>query len=106
MKKIFALFISLVIISSCTKDTTYLYDVKDVSVTQSGNSKSRAKTTTEFISIAYADLFATTISNAKLVELNTAYSSFGDKKLIEDRIIRQFLADTSLTMPTNGKSVV
>lgn len=99
MKKIIALLI-IVAVASCTKDTTYLYEVKDVNVTQSGNSKTTAKTTIEFISIAYSDLFSTTISNGKLVELNTAYSSFGDKKLIEDRIIRQFLADTLLTLPT------
>lgn len=105
MKKIIALLI-IVAVASCTKDTTYLYEVKDVNVTQSGNSKTTAKTTIEFISIAYSDLFSTTISNGKLVELNTAYSSFGDKKLIEDRIIRQFLADTLLTLPTTGKSVV
>jgi hypothetical protein len=79
-----------------------LTKVNDVNVSQSGNSKTTAKTTTEFISIAYADLFSTTISNAKLVELNTAYSSFGDKKLIEDRIIRQFLADTLITLPTTA----
>ncbi|HLG34676.1 MAG TPA: hypothetical protein VI757_07305 [Bacteroidia bacterium] len=99
MKKIVALVLLLGAMS-CTKETTYLYQVNDINVSQSGNNKTTAKTTIEFISIAYADLFSTTISNGKLVELNTAYSSFGDKKLIEDRIIRQFLADTLLTLPT------
>lgn len=98
IKKTF-LFALLLCAAACTKETTYLYQVNDVNVSQSGNNKTTAKTTTEFISIAYADLFSTTISNAKLVELNLVYSSFGDKKLIEDRIIRQFLADTLLTLP-------
>jgi general stress protein CsbA len=90
----------VVILAACTKETTYVYQVNDVTLNQSGNNKTTAKTTTEFISIAYSDLFSTTISNSKLVELNTAYSSFGDKKLVEDRIIRQFLADTNLVIPT------
>ena len=101
MKKAFAIIL-LAGAVSCTKEKTYLYEVNDVNVRQPENNKTTAKTTTEFISIAYSDLFSTTISNAKLVELNTAYSSFGDKKLIEDRIIRQFLADTTLVIPTSA----
>ncbi|MBK5284170.1 MAG: hypothetical protein JJE25_02115 [Bacteroidia bacterium] len=99
MKKV--LFLILIISAfGCTKEKTYVYDVNNVNIYQPGNSKTTAKTTTEFISIAYADLFNTTISNSKLIELITAYASFGDKKLIEDRIIRQFLADTTLVIPT------
>ena len=101
MKKIFTIIILLGAMS-CSKEKTYVYDVNNVNVTQTGNNKTTSKTTTEFISIAYTDLFHTTISNAKLVELSTAYASFGDKKLIEDRIIRQFLADTNIVIPISA----
>ena len=90
MKKIFVIAL-LVIAAGCTKEKTYIYDVNSVNVTQQTGAKGTAKSTTEFISIAYADLFGTTIANDELVKLFTAYSSFGDKKLIEDRIIRNFL---------------
>jgi len=100
MKKLFMLIVVIAAVG-CTKEKTYVYDVNNVNIYQPGNSKTTAKTTTEFISIAYADLFNTTISNSKLIELITAYASFGDKKLIEDRIIRQFLADTTLVIPTS-----
>ena len=100
MKKIFWLAV-IILAFGCSKEKTYLYQVNQVTTSQTSGNKSTAKTTTEFISIAYSDLFPTTISNAKLIELNTAYSSFGDKKLIEDRIIRQFLADTvTILLPT------
>jgi hypothetical protein len=103
MKKIF-LFVFICCAAACTKEIekreSYVYDINDVNVSQQGNTKDVPKTTTEFISIAYADLFSTTISNSKLVEISTAYASFGDKKLIEDRIIRQFLADTTIVIPT------
>ena|SRR5688572_14918570 len=99
MKKIFfaaCLFVAI----ACNKEKTYLYDVNGIDVTQQSGVKGTAKSTTEFISIAYADLFGTTISNDDLVKLFTAYSSFGDKKLIEDRIIRDFLDLPGTNIPT------
>lgn len=99
MKKIF--FIAcLFLAAACKEERTYLYNVNDVDVTQQTGAKGTAKSTTEFISIAYADLFGTTISNDDLVKLFTAYSSFGDKKLIEDRIIRNFLDLPGTNIPT------
>ena len=95
MKKIFAILVLLGAMA-CSKEKTYLYNVNDVNVTQPGNNKGTAKSTTEFISIAYSDLFGTTISNADLVNMFTAYSSFGDKKLVEDRIIRTLLDRTGV----------
>ena len=100
MKKIFAIIILLGALS-CSKEKSYLYDVNNVNVTQPGNNKNTAKTTTEFISIAYSDLFGTTVSNADLVNMFTAYSSFGDKKLIEDRIIRTLLDRPGVLVPTS-----
>ena len=85
---------------ACTKEKSYVYEVNNVNVQQPGGVKGTAKSTTEFISIAYADLFGTTISNDDLVELFTAYSSFGDKKLIEGRIIRSFLDKPGLQIPS------
>ena len=74
----------------CKKETQYIYDVNPVTVEQEGGIKQHPKTTTEFISIAYSDLFGSTISNADLQKLNVAYSAFGDRKLIEDMIIKNF----------------
>src|SRR5689334_6197715 len=77
---VFALCISIV---ACKKDYTRqdTYAVNDVTVRQAGGDKSRVKTTTEFISIAYADLFNTPITTTNLLEIQQAYDAFGDKKL-------------------------
>ena len=99
LPKIIFIFISLLIISSCKKE--YTYEVKDVNVEQPGNGKSDVKSTVEFISIAYSDLFNTTIPNDSLLYINQAYQSFGDKKLIEDRIIRHLLNRADVLIPTN-----
>lgn len=99
MKKIF--FIAfLFLAAACSKEKTYLYNVNDVNVKQQSGTKGTAKSTTEFISIAYSDLFGTTISNDDLTKLFTTYSAFGDKKLIEDRIIRNFLDLPGTNIPT------
>src|SRR5258706_10395954 len=76
---------------SCKKDKNYVYEVKDVVVKQPGSDKSHVKTTTEFISIVYSDLFNATVPTDTLVVIQTAYDAFGDKKLIEDMIVRHFL---------------
>lgn len=89
--------------SGCKKETQYVYDVNPVTVEQEGGIKRHPKTTTEFISIAYNDLFGASISNADLQKLNVAYSAFGDRKLIEDMIIKNFLNDVSITLPTKAQ---
>ena len=86
--------------SSCKKDKNYIYDVNNVTVKQPGLGKTRVKTTTEFISIVYADLFSTTVPQDTLVVIQQAYDAFGDKKLIEDMIVRHFLTSPALKIQT------
>ncbi|MDP7568024.1 MAG: hypothetical protein QF383_06495, partial [Flavobacteriales bacterium] len=55
--------------------------------------------TTEFISIAYSDIFGTVITTAKLADLSTMYRAFGDKKLIEEMVIKNFLNESTIQIP-------
>jgi hypothetical protein len=96
------MFLLFVAFSSCKKETTYIYHVNDEHVQQPGGDKENVKSTTEFISIAYSDLFNTTIPNDTLVALDAAYTSFGDKKLIEDMIIRHFLNSPNVQLPSDS----
>jgi hypothetical protein len=86
--------------SSCKKDV-YVYNVNDVTVQQPGSDKSNVKTTIEFISIAYTDLFNTSVPSDTLLAIQQAYDAFGDKKLIEDRVIRAMLNSPGVQIPTN-----
>ncbi len=90
----------MLLFAACKKEDTYLYEVNPVNVQTAGSQKTNVKTTTEFISIAYTDLFAKSIAQADLMKLNTVYVAFGDKKLIEDRIIRNFLTKPGVQIPT------
>lgn len=98
IKYFFFLFFTATIFS-CKKETTYTYGVNDVTVTQTGVNKPNVKNTIEFISIAYSDLFGTTIGATELTELSLCYLAFGDKKFIEDLIIRNFLNKTGVIIP-------
>jgi hypothetical protein len=101
-KTLYLLFLTAFFITSCKKEAnkSYIYGVNNVAVSQDGVAKPNVKTTLEFISIAYSDLFGNTIDQSKLTDLGTAYNSFGDKKLIEDIIIRNFLNSTGVSIPT------
>jgi hypothetical protein len=100
--RIYIYILLLVLAASCKKEKSFLYEVEPVDVSQQGGSgKNNVKSTTEFISIAYADIFGTNISSSYLQALNTVYTAFGDKKLIEDRIIRSFLNDSAAVIPAS-----
>lgn len=85
-------------LSACKKD--YIYGVDDVVVEPNSASKNNVKTTVEFVSIAYSDIFGSTIPQDYLQELSLAYLAFGDKKLIEDVIIKNMLNTPGVQLPT------
>jgi len=98
--KQYILFLLVLVLASCTKEKDVMYDVNQVNVANNKGSKTTVKSTTEFVSIAYSDLFNKTIPQNELLKLNTVYQAFGDKKFIEDRIIRNLLNDTNLVVPS------
>jgi hypothetical protein len=100
MKNFMLLVGVLVCMSSCKKETNYIYETVPTTVQSPGSIKNNVKSTVEFISIAYADLFSTNISQSQLTKLNNVYTSFGDKKLIEDHIILNMLNSPGLIIPT------
>jgi len=78
INSIIALISILLFCSSCKKETNYIYEVDDVTVSQVGGEKGSVKTTTEFISIVYSDLFST------------------------NRIVRHFLDSTAVQVPSDA----
>ena len=104
MKQAVYLFIFFMfLICGCTKEKELVYEVNKVNITSPGANKKNVKTTTEFISIAYSDLFGTPISNSTLVKLSTAYYAFGDKKLIENMVIKSFIKNPKVSIPTSSQ---
>ncbi len=85
--------------AGCEKEVDYLYEVNPVVVQTPGSIKTNAKSTVEFLTIAWADLFGTQIPQQELSKLNTVYVAFGDKKMIEDRILLNFLSKSGVQIP-------
>lgn len=95
----------LFLYSGCNTKTIedrYIYEVQTNEIYQSASQKQTLKTTTQFVSIAYSDLFNSSITNDKLNSLDIAYQSLGDKKVIEDMIIKTFLEQASSLVPSNS----
>jgi hypothetical protein len=87
-------------LSSCKKDTDFIYGVEDVNIQKPDANKPNVKSTFTFISIAYSDLLGANISQTQLVELQTAYAGFGDQRMIEQMIIKNFLNDGGVDIPS------
>ncbi len=93
----------VLVLSSCKKETDFIYGVTDIDIQKPDANKPNVKSTFTFISIAYSDLFGTTISQAQLVDLQTAYASFGDQRFIEQMIIKNFLNDGGVDIPLQSE---
>lgn len=101
MKNILALFTLLIVFNSCKKETEYIYEVNDVQVRQEDIGKGIPKSTIEFLSIAYSDIFGNTISQNQLNRLSLLYLAFGDKKLLEDLLIKNMINRPESLLPSN-----
>ncbi len=86
--------------SACKKDSTPVFGVNDVDVSSNTGDKDNLKSATEFISIAYADIFQTTVTSQTLDALTVPYVAFGDNTVIEDMIIRNFLNEPTAIIPS------
>lgn len=96
-------FIGIIFLFSCKKDSLVVFEIEDVEISQEGIDKPNVKTDIEFISIAYTDLFDRAISNDELIALRSTYTAFGDTKLVEDLIIRNFLNNNEVVIPTTAQ---
>ena len=103
MRNIVLIF-SVLILFSCKKEKNVIYQLNDVTIEQNSANKDHLKSTTEFISIAYSDIFGTVIPTNKLADLTTIYKGFGDKKLIEEMVIKNFLNEPTIQIPQIDRS--
>lgn len=101
-KKIgFAGVLFLLLANGCNKEQRVIYEVQTKELYQSASQKQTLKTTIQFVSIAYSDLYNSSITSDQLNKLDLAYQALGDKKIIEDMIIKNFLNQASSVIPTN-----
>ncbi len=92
MKHYFSILIlAFILLPSCNKERRVIYEVQEQELYQNSSEKKTLKTTTQFISIAYNDLFGTNITSDELTKLDVAYQSLGDKYVLEDMIVKSLI---------------
>lgn len=94
------LLVLLLSVAGCKKETFFTYEVEDVDVSQPGAIKPNVKSDLEFISIAHTELFGSTISPSDLQDMALAYQSIGDRRLVIDMIILNFLNSPNVQIPS------
>lgn len=100
-KLLLAVILTVLAFASCKKETIFIYGIEDVDVRRNGGNKQNLKNEIEFISIAYNDIFGTSPSQSMLSQLSLIYLAFGDKKLLEDLIIKNMLNHASAQIPSD-----
>lgn len=98
----FIALILLVFAWGC-KETSkeYIYELKDVNIRQDQANKKFSKSDIEFISVVYSDLFNKTISTDEINKLLPLYTANGDKQTIMDMVIRTFLSNPNVVVPSS-----
>ena len=91
----------MLLISSCNKEQRVIYQVQEQELYQSSAEKRNQKSTTQFISIAYNDLFGSSITSGELTKLDIAYQALGDKGVLEDMIVKSLINKPSVQIVTN-----
>jgi hypothetical protein len=98
------------LLSSCEKRTqiihqkivdNIIYEVGGEVIYQDNSEKNKQKSNTQYISILYANLFQTPISTSNLTNLSEVRTAVGDKQLIDELIINDYLNDPNVQIPTN-----
>lgn len=103
MKQTLFIVIALLLFACKDEKKKYVYQVQEVFIDSPGADKPNVKESTEYISIAYADLYGKSISSELLSNLTKTYISFGDISVVEELIIRNFLNDPAAIIPSNSE---
>lgn len=96
------LFISSLLVfslSSCEKDK--LYEVNEETILAPNANKTKLKTDQQYIAILYANLFQTALSSDDLFEASECVQSIGDKNLVHEVLISNYMNKPGVILPTN-----
>ena len=99
IRNIVLLLIPLIIFS-CKKDD--IYDVNQINATSYNANKNKLKTTHQYISIVYANLFQQALSANELVEISRCIESIGDKQVAHEIVLSNFMNKEGVIIPSDS----
>lgn len=89
---------------SCRKqETKYEYAVNNENILPSNVSKTRLKTTDQYVSILYANLFQKALSSNNLFTISQCFDSVGDQILARQVLIANLMKKTGVIIPTTAE---
>jgi len=102
MKKAILIVLSVFMsISACKKDDP-IYDINQIQSSSYNANKNKLKTPGQYISILYANLFQQALSANELVEITRCIESVGDKEIVHEVIISNFMNKEGVTLPSDS----
>tara|TARA_B100001250_G_scaffold317590_1_gene280034 strand:+ start:551 stop:1033 length:483 start_codon:yes stop_codon:yes gene_type:complete len=102
MKTKTILFFAIVFsISSCKKEDP-IYDINQIEAHSYNANKNKLKSASQYISILYANLFQKALSPSELVEITRCIESVGDKEIVHEVIISNFMNKEDVTIPSDS----
>ncbi len=102
LKKVSLCLIISLWASSCKKDvkTHYQYGVNNVNLLPANVSKTRMKTTDQYVSILYANMFQKALSSNQVFAISQAFDSVGDQILARQVFIANLMKKPGVIIPT------
>jgi hypothetical protein len=101
MNRILVLLFCLLLFVTCKKDDP-VYGVNQIESYAYNANKNKLKTPSQYISILYANLFQTALSANELVEITNCIESVGDKELVHEVVISNFMNKEGVTIPSDS----
>lgn len=92
---------SVLLLGACKKDT-YEYGVNEQVLLPPNAGKKKLKTDGQYVSILYANLFQTALSSNELFEITQCIESVGDKELVREVIISNFMNEQDVIIPSDS----
>ncbi len=103
MKKYFLILGVLFAAIGCQKTGVRVYEIQNQPIKQDEINKKNFKKELEFVSLAYADLYQKPIGSDELQDAVQVFNANGDKALVVDLLIRDWLNRPEMQLPTNAQ---
>lgn len=101
MRKIIFLTILTTTLFSCKKEHRYIYDVGNEVVYENNSEKNKQKSSAQFISILYSNLFQSSISLQESNQLSELRMAVGDKQVADNLIINNYVNSAGVNLPSD-----
>lgn len=95
-------FLPVLLMQACEKDVIPTYGVNPVNVQDESLEKYKKKTPKQYIAILYTDLFKQAISVNKLTATERVIESVGDKALVHEVIVSNYMNHPNVTLPADS----